>query len=178
MLSGIDWQSMFVPTGSILEVLLRGTIMYLGMFAMLRVFRRQAGSIGMADLLVIVVIADAAQNGMAGESRSVTEALALVATIILWDWFFDFLGFRSTLARKVIEPQPLPLIRNGRILRRNLDREMITEDELMSQLRIQGIDDVSDVRLCSIESNGEFSVLQRRGSAKRKGNKSGPEAVK
>ena len=58
--------------------------MYVGMFALLRIFRRQAGAVGIADLLVIVVIADAAQNGMAGESKSVTEALLLIATIILW----------------------------------------------------------------------------------------------
>ena len=74
----IDWRSVFVPTESVLEVILRGTIMYVGMFALLRIFRRQAGAIGIADLLVIVVIADAAQNGMAGESKSVTEALLLI----------------------------------------------------------------------------------------------------
>ena len=65
----IDWQSMFVPTESVLEVIIRGTIMYVGMFALLRIFRRQAGAIGIADLLVIVVIADAAQNGMAGVAQ-------------------------------------------------------------------------------------------------------------
>ena len=78
----IDWQSMFVPTESVLEVIIRGTIMYVGMFALLRIFRRQAGAIGIADLLVIVVIADAAQNGMAGESKSITEALLLISTIV------------------------------------------------------------------------------------------------
>src|SRR5687767_13168218 len=82
----IDWRSMFVPTESVFEVVIRGTIMYLGMFTLLRVFRRQAGSVGIADLLVIVVIADAAQNGMAGDSKSITEALILISTIVLWDW--------------------------------------------------------------------------------------------
>ena len=70
----IDWRSMFVPTESILEIVIRGTIMYIGMYALLRVFRRQAGTVGIADLLVIVVIADAAQNGMAGDSRSITSS--------------------------------------------------------------------------------------------------------
>ncbi len=48
----IDWQSMFVPTQSVLEIILRGTIMYLGMFVLLRVFRRQSGSVSMSDLLM------------------------------------------------------------------------------------------------------------------------------
>ena len=109
-LLNIDWNSMFVPTGPILEVLVRGTIMYLGLFALLRVFRRQSGAIGTADLLVIVIIADAAQHGMAGESKSITEALILVAVIVLWDWFFDWLGFRSKFAAKVLDPEPLVLV--------------------------------------------------------------------
>ena len=55
------------------------------------------GSIGIADLLVIVIIADAAQNGMAGDSRSITEAMLLIATIVIWDYVFDWLGYRSVL---------------------------------------------------------------------------------
>ena len=150
---------MFVPTESILEVVLRGTIMYFGMFGLLRVFRRQAGSVGIADLLVIVVIADAAQNGMAGDSRSVTEALVLITTIVLWDWSFDYLGFKSPVFRRVLEPEPLLLIESGKILKNHLDDEFISEDELLAQLREQGIDDVSRVRKCYLESNGHFSVL-------------------
>ncbi|CAN5594462.1 hypothetical protein BH10ACI3_BH10ACI3_06420 [soil metagenome] len=86
----IDWHSMFVPTESLLEILIRGTIMYLAMYFLLRIFRRQAGSVGIADLLVIVVIADAAQNGMAGDSKSITEAVILITTIVLWD--FSLIG--------------------------------------------------------------------------------------
>ena len=107
---------MFVPTESIFEIVIRGTIMYIGMFALLRIFRRQAGSIGIADLLVIVVIADAAQNGMAGDSKSITEALILIATIILWDWFFDWLGFKSVFFQRILAPQPLLLIEDGKFL--------------------------------------------------------------
>jgi uncharacterized membrane protein YcaP (DUF421 family) len=174
----IDWQSMFVPTGSIFEVLIRGTIMYLGMFTLLRIFRRQAGAIGIADLLVIVVIADAAQNGMAGDSKSITEALILISTIVLWDWLFDWLGFKSKFLSRILEPEELLLVKNGRILRRNLDEEMITEAELMSQLRQMGVDDISEVRKCFLESNGHFSVLTTKGrESKQKSNEKGPTAV-
>ena len=167
---------MFVPTESLIEILIRGTIMYLGMFALLRVFRRQAGSLGIADLLVIVVIADAAQNGMAGDSKSITEALLLVTTIVLWDWLFDWLGFRSKFAEGILEHGKLILIKNGRILRKNLDKELITEDELKSQLRQQGVENVSDVKECYLESNGKFSVITYDDKTN-EGNKKPPEAV-
>ena len=134
--------------------------MYLGIFVLLRIFRRQAGSIGIADLVVIVIIADAAQNGMAGEAKSITEALLLIGVIILWDYVIDWLGFRSELLAKVLEPQPLLLIKNGRLMRRNMEKEMLTEDELLGQLREQGIEDIKQVKQCCLESSGDFSVIR------------------
>ena len=173
-LANIDWQKMFVPESSILEMVLRGTIMYLGIFVLLRIFRRQAGSVGIADLVVIVIIADAAQNGMAGEAKSVTEALVLIGVIILWDYLIDWLGFKSKILGKVLESQPLVLVRNGRMIRRNMESEMISEDELMGQLRQQGVDDIEQVKECRLESNGEFSIIRvdggrRTGIKKRTG---------
>jgi uncharacterized membrane protein YcaP (DUF421 family) len=158
-LLAIDWHSMFVPTESILEIIIRGTIMYLAMYFMLRIFRRQSGSIGVADLLVIVVIADAAQNGMAGDSKSITEALILITTIVLWDFFFDWLGFKSAFVGRILERSPLLLVENGKILKRNLEKEFMTEDELLSQLRQQGQDNTERVKKCYLESNGRISVL-------------------
>lgn len=175
-LLNVDWHSMFVPTASVAEVAIRGTIMYLGLFALLRVFRRQSGAIGTADLLVIVVIADAAQNGMAGEAKSLTEALILVTVIVLWDWVFDWLGFRSKFAAKVLEPEPLVLIRNGRVIKENLEKEMITKDELRSQLRQHGIENISDVKSCRLESNGKFSIIRHDGGTN-EGNKNQERAV-
>jgi len=164
----IDWQSMFVPTESVLEIIIRGSIMYLAMYALLRIFRRQAGTIGIADVLVIVVIADAGQNGMAGDSKSITEAVILITTIIVWDFFLDWLGFRSTIIARMLEPKPLMLIENGKILMKNLEKEFLTEDELLSQLRQQGLENAHSVKSCFLESNGHFSVILK--PVKQKGN--------
>lgn len=159
----VDWQSVFVPTESLLEIIIRGTIMYLAIFALLRVFRRQAGSFSIADLIVIVVIADAAQNGMAGDSKSVTEALLLIGTIIFWDFFLDWLGFKSKFFRKVLEPEQLKVIENGRFLRENMRKEMITSQELDSQMREQGIEDIGQVKVAYLESDGHFSFIKKDG---------------
>ena len=150
---------MFWPKESLLEIFIRGSVLYLAMFALLRIFRRQAGAVGMADLLVIVVIADAAQNGMAGDSKSITEALLLILTIFFWNYLFDLLGFKFASVQSLLEPEPLLLIRDGRMQHKNLEKEMITEDELLAQLRQQGIEDISSVRKSCLESNGHFSVI-------------------
>ena len=135
--------------------------MYIALFVMLRVIlKRQTGTLGMTDLLLITLLADAAQNAMAGEYTSITDGIVLVATIIFWNYLFDWLSFKSEWLGRLIEPPPLPLIKNGRMLRKNMRREFITEDELMMQLREQGLEDVSNVKDAFIESDGRVSVIQ------------------
>ena len=157
----VDWQSVFVPTESLLEIIIRGTIMYLAMFALLRIFRRQAGSLSIADLLVIVVIADAAQNGMADDSRSVTESLVLICTIVFWDYFLDYLGFKSKIFERVIEPEKLKIIEDGKLLRHNMEKEMLTDDEVLTQMRQNGIQDVKEIKIAYLESDGHFSFIKK-----------------
>jgi uncharacterized membrane protein YcaP (DUF421 family) len=169
----IDWQSVFVPTESLLGIFIRGTILFLVMFAVLRIFRRQAGSVGIADLLVIVVIADAAQNGMTGEAKSVTESVLLILTIVLWDYLLDWVGDKSEFFKRLVEPKELLLISDGKLLRRNMHKELISYDELMTQLRLQGVETVDEVKKCYLESNGRFSVITYdKGSNKSKSNAS------
>jgi uncharacterized membrane protein YcaP (DUF421 family) len=160
-----DWHSVFIPTTPLLELVLRGTLMYFALLFALRLLgRRQVGSLSLMDLLLIVLIADAAQNAMSAEYRSITEGLVLCGTLIGWNYFVDSLAFRSKWFARLLEPPPLPLVRDGQLQRRNMRRELLTEEEVLSQLREQGVDDVQLVRLAYIEPDGAFSVLKYDGS--------------
>jgi uncharacterized membrane protein YcaP (DUF421 family) len=157
----MDLKSIFFPDVPLLEIILRASVMYISLFVLLRVIlKRQTGSLGMTDLLLITLLADASQNAMAGEYTSIIDGIVLVSTIIFWNYVFDWLSFRFEWLGRLIEPAPLLLIKNGRLLRRNMRHELITEDELMSQLREQGLDDPRKVKEAYIESNGQFSVVQ------------------
>jgi uncharacterized membrane protein YcaP (DUF421 family) len=156
----IDWQSIFIPILNIFEIMIRGTIIYLGLFFLLRIFRREAGAIGIADLLLIVIIADAAQNALGSKYESVTEGLVLVGTIVFWNWALDKVAFRFPWLRKLIRPKPVPLVKNGELLRHELEKEMITDDDLMSLLREQGIESPNEVKLAQLEGDGRFSVIR------------------
>jgi uncharacterized membrane protein YcaP (DUF421 family) len=163
----IDWQFAFVCSLHIGEIVLRGTIVYLFLFVLLRLLRRGAGAIGISDLLVVVLIADAAQNAMASEYKSITEGLILVTTIVVWDYFLDWLGYRFSPVRRLLRPSPLLLIKDGRILRRNLRREMISEEELLEQLREQGVETVGEVTKSYIEGDGHISVITKDSTDKK-----------
>jgi uncharacterized membrane protein YcaP (DUF421 family) len=161
-LFSVDWSELFIPAHSVLEMIVRGTLSYLALFVILRfVMKRQSSTIGIADLLVIVVIADAAQNSFAKEYRSITEGVILVLTIVFWDTALNFLGFHFKIFERLLAAKPLPLIENGRLNRRNMRREFITEDELRSHLRQEGLKEFVEVETACLEANGEISVVKR-----------------
>ncbi|QWF52372.1 DUF421 domain-containing protein [Bordetella hinzii] len=160
-----DWPEMFAFSVPPLEILVRGTAMYWFIFILLRVAgRRDIGSLGVADMLVLVLIADAAQNGMAGDYTSVTDGMLLVATIVGWAVIVDRLTYSVPLLARLLSSDRICLVRDGVIARRNLRREYITEEELMSELRLKGVEHLSEVRRAYIEADGNISVLRGRKS--------------
>ncbi len=157
----IDWSSVFIPAVGLAEIILRGSIMYLGLFAILRfVSRRQAGNFGPADLLVIVLIADAAQNGLGKEYSSVTEGLVLVLTIVAWEYIIDWLRYRFPTLRPILAAPPITLVEGGKLKTTNLEHEMIPEEDLRSQLREKGVLSYDEVRLARLEGDGRLSVIR------------------
>lgn len=156
----MDWNGMFGTSGSgIAELVLRGSITYLAIFALLRVLRRESGSFSISDLIVVVVVADAAQNAMAGQYQSVTDGIILVATIVAWSYGLDVAAYRFPLLRRLLEPSPIVLVRDGVLLKQNLRNNLLTREELDSQLRANGIDSLDRVKRATLETDGEISVI-------------------
>lgn len=155
----IDWHTLLVPTGSLFELVLRATVMYLLILAGFRIFRREAGSLSVSDLLVVVLIADAAQNGMAGEYRSLTEGVVVVATILALNYVLDWMAYRSRFVHWLLHPPALLLVRDGQIQHRNLRSQLITRTDLVEQLREQGVESMEHVKACYLESDGRMSVI-------------------
>ncbi len=163
-LIGVDWAKTLLPDTPLLEIFLRGTLVYLALFFLLRVvLKRESGGVSITDLLVIVLIADAAQNAMADDYTSIPDGLLLVGTIVFWSYALNWLGYRFPLVQRLVHPPALPLVRDGRMLRRNMRRELITEEELRSQLRAQGVEDLAEVRRAQLEPTGDLSVTKRDG---------------
>jgi uncharacterized membrane protein YcaP (DUF421 family) len=162
--------SLFAFNVSPLELIVRGTLIYWFLFLLFRfVLRRDVGSVGIADVLLVVLIADASQNAMAGGYETVAEGGVLVLTLMGWNWLLDWATFRFDAVRRFAEPPPLLLVRHGRVLHRNLRQEFLTMDDLQSQLRQSGVGNLAEVRAAFMESDGRFSVItadgrQTRGS--------------
>jgi uncharacterized membrane protein YcaP (DUF421 family) len=157
-----DWSEIFGLSVSPVEMIARGTAMYWFLLTLFRVvIRRRIGAVGMADVLLVVIIADASQNAMSGEYRTVTDGMILVVTILWWSMFVDWAAYRFPTAQRIFEPPALLLIDRGRLLRRNLRWEFVTEDELRAKLREHGVTDYAQVKAARMESDGEVTVSKK-----------------
>ena len=174
----VDWSELFVPTHSLAEMVMRGSLMYLALFLIFRfVVQRQSSGIGIADILVIVIIADAAQNAFAKDYKSITEGITLVLTIVFWDFALDWLGYKFKFFGWLSKPDPLPLVKDGKMIFKNMRKELITSEEIRSQARQQGVAKIDDIKLAQLEGNGEISFIKRAKSKPDAGSRRRKKAI-
>ena len=161
-----DWAELFRPSTPMVEIVVRGTVMFLAIYAMMRVVgKRESGAHSLTDLLVVVLVATAAGGGMAGDAQGIADSVLLVATILGWSVALDALAYRSPRLRRLLKGRPMPLIVDGRVNERALRPEFMDHDELMTELRLRGITDVRDVARAYLEPNGMVSVIRADAAA-------------
>ena len=157
-----DLVDVFGMTMPILELFVRGSVMYWFLVLVFRlILRRDVGSMGITDFLFVVLLGDAAQNGMIGEATSATDAVVLISTLVFWNVFIDWATWRFPSIERLLAAQRLVLVRDGRCNRRNMRRELITDAELMAKVREQGLEDLSKVKFMYLEPDGEISLIRQ-----------------
>jgi len=172
-----DWEGIFMPEMSIPEILIRSALVYLSVILLLRlVLRRQAGKLSVSDLLVVSLVAGVCRNPLVRDTKSIPDGILMVALILFWNFAIDWLSYYVPPIRKFLQTPPVQLIKSGRFLGENLRRELMTEDQLRSKLRQQGVKELKEVAEAWMEASGEVSVIlgatqpapSRNGAARKK----------
>lgn len=157
-----DWGQVFVPDISLAESFLRTSMVYLALLVLFRVvLRRQSGSLGLPDIMLVVLVSEVVSQSMTAQSNSVPNGLVGVLGLLFWNYVLDRLAYRWPWLQRRLEPQPLELVKDGKPIRANMEEEGITDDELAAQLRANGIDSVAKVKLATMESEGTISVVPK-----------------
>lgn len=145
------------------EIVVRGTVMFWLLFLIFRfVLRRDVGSLGIGDFLFVVIVADASQNAMSGDSKTILDGALLVFVLLVWNLVFDYAGYRFPMIRRFTESSSLLLVKRGQIQWHNLRREWITREELMAKLREEGLENMDEVKEMRLEPDGRISVIRRQ----------------
>jgi uncharacterized membrane protein YcaP (DUF421 family) len=140
--------------------MLRGSLMYWFLFLIFRfVLRRGVGNLGIGDFLFVVIVADASQNAMSGEASTVADGILLVGTLVFWNLLLDYISYKFPLISKFVVAPSMVLVKNGRFYWRNMRRELITKEELLTKLREEGVQKLSEVKEMRLEADGGISVI-------------------
>lgn len=154
-----DWTRLFANETSPAELVARGSILYVAMLVVLRLLpRRTGGGLAVMDLVLAVLLADAAARAL-GDYRSITDALIVIVTIAGWNYLLNLLSFHVRFVERLVSPSPLQVVKDGRLLWRNMRSELLTKEELMDHLRQEGVDSLDQVKAAYIESEGKLTVI-------------------
>lgn len=146
-----------------LEVFIRGTLMYWFLFLLLRfLLRRDTGSAGISGILFVVLLGDAAQNAMIGKGHTIGDGGLLIATLAAWNLLLDWLGTRSKVMARLTEAPPVLLVRHGRLVHRNLRRELVTREEVEAKMRDKSLEKLEQIKAMYLEGDGTFTVIKAK----------------
>ena len=145
-----------------MDIALRAIFLYAFIVLLMRVTgRRELSTLSAVDLVLLIVLGDAIQQGLTQDDYSVTGAVIAVSTIAALQVGGSYVSFRSRRARRVLEGEPIVIIEDGKLIERNLKRERLTEDEIAEEMRAQQIAAVEDVEWGILETNGTMSFIPK-----------------
>ena len=143
-----------------IEVAVRTAIVYLFLVVALRVGgRREVGQMSIIDLVVLLIIANGVQNAMVGQNTTLIGGLISAGTLVIIDRALNSVLKRNRTLARVLEGEPILLVRDGRVLTNALRRATIDRTELDAAVRAHGVATVSDVALAVLEVDGRISVI-------------------
>src|SRR5438309_10688934 len=144
------------------EIILRTATVYVVVLVLLRVAgKRELGQMSPVDLVVILVIANAVQNAMTGGDNSLIGGVIAATTLVAVNTGFSRVGHRVPYLKHLFESEPTVLVEGGKLIKRNLERENVEEDELLMAAREHGIEELAGVDAAYLERDGSISIIPK-----------------
>ena len=141
---------------------LRSTAIYVMVMVLVRLSgKRAVGQFTPFDLVLLILIGNAVQNGINGGDNSLTGAAIMALTLIGLNYGVALLTSRSRRAEVVIQGEPVVLARDGRLFDHVLRRELVSSEDFAEALRTNQVEDIADVHLALLETNGHITVIAR-----------------
>jgi uncharacterized membrane protein YcaP (DUF421 family) len=145
-----------------MDIALRAVFLYAFVVFLMRVMgRRELSSLTAVDLVLLIVLGDAIQQGLTQDDYSVTGAVIAISTIAALQVGTSYLSYKSRRARRVLEGEPIVIVQDGKLIERNLRRDRLTLDDVAEEMRAQQIASVEDVEWGILESNGTMSFIPK-----------------
>lgn len=146
-----------------MESVIRGLTIYLFLWLVFRISgKRTLAETSPFELVLLLIISEVTNEAMVDSDHSITNAFLLIMTLTAISVVFSFIKHYSAAANRWLEGLPLPLIREGKVLKENLDKARVDEEEILMSARFtQGVDRLEDIKNATVENDGKISVIPR-----------------
>ena len=146
-----------------MDIVLRGVVVFAFLLVLTRVIgRRELSSLQPFDLILLIILGDAVQQGLTQDDYSLTGAALAVGTIAALQVFVSWIGYRFPRTRPVLEGTPIVVVQDGKVIEANLKRERLDVTEIQEQARLQGIAHLAEVKWAVLETNGQISFIKQQ----------------
>ena len=146
-----------------MDLVVRAVAVFFFVLVLTRVIgRRELSQLAPFDLILLIILGDALQQGLTQDDYSVTGAIIIVGTFAVLQVLMSWLGYRFPPLRPVLEGEPLIIVQDGKPIEKNLKRERLTLEEVMESARLHEIGSMDEVEWAVIERNGEISFLKKQ----------------
>jgi uncharacterized membrane protein YcaP (DUF421 family) len=145
-----------------MDIVLRTVAVFAFLLVLTRIIgRRELSSLEPFDLILLIVLGDAVQQGLTQDDYSLTGAFLVIGTFAILQVLVSWIGFRFPGTRTILEGEPIIIIEDGKLIERNLKRERLTHDEIAEEARNQQIAHISQVRWGVLETTGKISFIKK-----------------
>jgi uncharacterized membrane protein YcaP (DUF421 family) len=146
-----------------MDAVLRAAALYIFLLVIFRIAgERTLASLTTFDFVLLLIIAEATQQGLLGDDFSVINAIVVIATLIGLDIGISLLKDRSSLLHKIIEGVPLIIVEDGRMLEDRMRRARIDIDDVLQAAREhQGLERMDQIKFAVLERTGEISIIPK-----------------
>lgn len=142
------------------ELIFRGAFLFILFMVLFRILpRRTGGELAPMDLVFLFLITEAASHSL-GDFSSLGDGTVQILTFMALNYAINKLSFHFPRFERIAEHEPLPIIKDGKVIPRNLRKEAITSDELQGGMRLNGIEDIAEVKLAYVEGDGKLSFVK------------------
>jgi uncharacterized membrane protein YcaP (DUF421 family) len=145
----------------LLYTALRALLVYAVMLVVIRMLgKRTIGNFSAFDLLVALMLGEIVDEIIYADV-SLAQGFTAIFVLAAVEYANSWISYRSDAANRWLEGQPTPLVVEGTLQRDGMRKERMHEKDVMAELRLEGIDDLSKVKKATLETDGEVSVIRQ-----------------
>lgn len=146
-----------------MESVIRGVTIYVFLWLIFRISgKRTLAETSPFELVLLLIISEVTNQAMVDSDHSITNSFLLIMTLVGMSVLLSLVKHHFPPGSRWLEGLPLPVMKDGKLLKRNMDKARVDEEEIVMSARYtQGVERIDDVKEATVENDGKISIVPK-----------------